>query len=402
MTRHDFIDRDHQSSNKRVLVVVFLRGGADGLTICPPYAEQPYIDKRPNIRIHAPGESGDATKDALPLQAASGGLPAFGLAPAMAPLVPAYDDDKLLIVQAVGCQDPSRSHFAQQKNNEHAVTSSTPNVDGNGWLGRYLANTSPCSGTGALRGFSFGFFKAAAFDGGNGVTPAVDPKDFAFPGDLTLQTKLQSMYTLFGDPLSTALQNDIEAVAKLAAVDWDLPSGAYPSSTLGGQFKDAAAMALQLGCELEVINIDYDNIAGQRWDAHSDQNPYTGTYYNLIDDLARSMAAFWADLEGNRRVCVLVYSEFGRTLDENSSLGTDHGRGGVALMLGDGVNGGQVFSNWPGLDDASLDPPVTGDLKAELDIRDLQAEIAVDCLKTSVSAVIPDTSYTWTDHGLIG
>jgi uncharacterized protein (DUF1501 family) len=92
------------------------------------------------------------------------------------------------------------------------------------------------------------------------------------------------------------------------------------------------------------------------------------------DDLGRSLAAFLQDMgTGMRRVTVIVMTEFGRRLQENSGLGTDHGRAGAMLLLGGGIRGGQIFGRWPGLADEQLEPP--GDVRVTTDYRDVLAEI---------------------------
>ena len=86
------------------------------------------------------------------------------------------------------------------------------------------------------------------------------------------------------------------------------------------------------------------------------------------------------------------------TFDENSSLGTDHGRGGVAIVAGDHANGGQVVTDWPGLDTPNLDG---GDLAVSIDVRDLQGEILVErLLNPDLSKVFTDTNYTYVERGI--
>jgi len=110
------------------------------------------------------------------------------------------------------------------------------------------------------------------------------------------------------------------------------------------------------------------------WDTHVAQGSASGTMANRLSELAEGLAAFYEDLQvqmGN--VTVVVMSEFGRRLQENGGLGTDHGHGNMMMVMGGGINGGQVFANWPGLNDAQLVGP--GDLAVTTDYRDVLGEI---------------------------
>ena len=387
--------------DKPVVLQIYQRGGADALTMCVPLDEPNYDLRRICTRIPKPGETGDPTKDATLIQPACSGVTAFGIPPALKALLPLYDQGRLVFVHACGSQDPTRSHFLQQSYTERGETGETPSADGNGWLGRHLATSTPL-GNGSLRALGFGSFAIESYVGGNGITPTPDPNLFEFPGDTTLEAKLQDMYDLFGEPLASSLADDLDAVAKLQGVDWDAGAGAYPNSLLGSQFKRAFQVINGVP-DIEIISIDYDNINGQRWDTHSDQGVFDGAMFNLMTDLSESLVAFLADMDTiARKVCVLVYTEFGRTLQENDGKGTDHGRGGVALVLGDGVKGKRVVTDWPGLDDEDLDPPVTGDLEASIDIRDVQGEIVLDCLGNTIENVFPDANYAYQDRDLLG
>lgn len=111
----------------------------------------------------------------------------------------------------------------------------------------------------------------------------------------------------------------------------------------------------------------------------------------LMDDLAKSLAAFARDMgaAGMKRTTVVVMTEFGRRLQENSGLDTDHGRAGAMMLLGGGIVGGKIFARWPGLEDHQLEPP--GDLRVTTDYRDVLAEIVAHRLgNTHLSSVFPN------------
>lgn len=393
----------------RVLVQLYLRGGADGFSLCVPNDEANYHLHRDKTRIYHPDDtSAPAGTNAIPLEPpildAGGNIvrTGFGLAPAFAGMKNLYLANKLCFVHACGSLDPTRSHFAQQAFTELGEITATPNKDGDGWLGRYLQNTDP-RGDGTLRALAFGTVKITSYNGGKGVTPTAEPHLFDYPAGQPLKDHLTTLYGASpGSPVQDSLEDDIGAIDKLQAVNWGTIPGGF--SVLRTQFRRAFEVIRDVP-DIEIITIDYDNIAGQRWDTHNDQGVFDGTMANLMTDLSDTIQAFVAEVGTimNRKVVVLIYTEFGRTLQENTGCGTDHGRGGVAMLVGDDVTSGQVYTHdWPTLDYAALDPPgASGDLAVTLDIRDIQAEVITKCLGGVVEDIFPDDDYEYMDHGLI-
>jgi len=250
-----------------------------------------------------------------------------------------------------------------------------------------------------LRALALSTYQIASFNGGNGVTPAYDPSHFDYPGGATLKSQLSSLYGSFPNPVAAGLSGDLGAIQKLLGVNWNgLGQGSYPASVLGGQFRQAFQVIRDV-FGVEIITIDYDNITGQRWDTHNDQGVFTGTMSHLMADLAAAVSAFLTDMATltGKTALVLVYTEFGRTLRENDGKGTDHGRGGVSFLAGNAVNGGQVFTK-PGVPwTNSVD-----DLPVQIDIRDIQAEVAVKCLGVlHAKTIFPDNGYAYHPYGLI-
>ena len=390
------------------LLSVFLRGAADGLTLVVPYDDPNYQQKRNLTRVFPPG-SGNPGKEAIHIQNAVGTTPAFGMAPAMQPLETLYTEGKVAFVHATGVSSNSRSHFDQQFNMEAGVNTNSSQQLATGWLGRHLA-TTPGTGNGLLRAVSIGGILPITLTGGPLATPTPDPENYAFPGDPATapgrRSAIEDMYTLKGEPLLSSLNNALGAIDTLAAVNWSshTPPLPYPTSPFGDAVRKAAIMAQQLP-DLEIVHTDLGG-----WDLHSDEGVFTGAMAANMGDLAGTLEAFLRDMEANGRpTVVLVVTEFGRTLDENSSSGTDHGRGGVSIVAGVNgaqggiVNGGQVITQWPGLDIPNLSPPVEGgDLAVSIDIRDIQAEVGLDFLgNPSVSNLFPDTNYTYVERGVI-
>jgi uncharacterized protein (DUF1501 family) len=164
----------------------------------------------------------------------------------------------------------------------------------------------------------------------------------------------------------------------------------YPSTQLGGRLRSVAAL-IKADIGVEVITIDHTG-----WDLHADLGPLTGTMAGLLDELARSLEAFYVDLGAMLDRFVLVcMTEFGRRLPENSSLGADHGHGSAMLVLGGGIQGGQVLADWPGLGSGALDQ---GGLAITIDYRDVLGEILERRLGTDPTAVFPQ--HTFTQHGI--
>ena len=147
------------ASDRDVLVSIFLRGGADGLTLVPPFGENAYYTLRPTIAIPRP-DSGSPTP-AINLDGF------FGLPTAMSALMPAYQSGQLLIVHATGSTDPSRSHFDAQFYMEIGKPGDKNVVTG--WLGRHLATKPPARPDAALRAIGNATSKNVA----NGVRPRV-------------------------------------------------------------------------------------------------------------------------------------------------------------------------------------------------------------------------------------
>jgi uncharacterized protein (DUF1501 family) len=152
----------------------------------------------------------------------------------------------------------------------------------------------------------------------------------------------------------------------------------YPPGSLGRHLKEIAQL-IRADVGLEIAATDCGG-----WDTHAGQGTGKGPLANRLAELGGALSAFAIDL-GDRLadVCVVTMTEFGRTVRENGTRGTDHGHGSAMLVLGGGVRGGRVFARWGGLDDANLhegrDLPVTTDhrevlgevLTSHLGIRDL-------------------------------
>lgn len=335
------------------LVVVFLRGGMDGLSAVAPVADATYHSLRPTIGI--------PEASALELDTT------FGLHPALAPLKTLYDAGRLAFVHAVGNPAASRSHFDAQSFWEAGMAGPAP--DGRGWLGRYLATTTGVDGA-VARGAALNVTLTPSLRGGEAiVVPGVD--SYGLVGLAAIgRTALTRLYV---DPASTIQKRGKEALASIDSIS-SLTSTPVPGGSGGdaSAFGDVVAL-LGAGLGLEVVTVD---VGG--WDTHNAMGTVdSGDMRNLLAGLAANLAGFQSALDatGQSDVTTVVMSEFGRRAQQNGSGGTDHGYGSVMTVMGAGVAGGQVVADWPGL--VALNQ---GDLDVTTDYRSVLWELTRDRL----------------------
>jgi uncharacterized protein (DUF1501 family) len=406
-----FAKRGGEDSTRDVIVQIYLRGGADGLTIIPPYGDPAYYQVRPTLGIVAP----DITNPSAAVALSNSTF--FGLAPGLQPLSTPYEDGRLAIVHATGwnINNPSRSHFDAQRWME--LGQFAPQALFTGWLGRHLAQTGAVVPTDPIR--------AIGVANGLETTLAGSPKSIPVPGFAASNspnfgltgpsgtrasrlTRIVNMYDSVPDPLKAnadITQQTINLLAQIGFSTYQPTPGSwpYPTSSFGYSMKSTAAIIKHgLGQGVEAIAIDKSG-----WDTHSAQGPTSpGGMGGTMADLANGLRAFYDDVIASnaRSVVVVVISEFGRRVAQNASLGTDHGFGNVMLVLGSRINGRQVLSlgtnglpGWPGLGPGQLFQNL--DLKVTLDFRDILAEICQNLLNdTNLGAVFP--GYTPTFRGI--
>ncbi len=356
------------------LVFVFLRGGTDMLSAVVPYGDGALYTARPTLAVPAAQVT---DLDGF-----------FGLAPSLAPLHRAYVDQKLAFVHAAGSTDPTRSHFDAMARIETA-SPNTPQLAFDGWLARHLANIGAL-GSGELRGVALGDLLPRMLAGAPASLPVPDPLTFGFPGDpataAARRVVLEGMYSRTAPPVGPAAGSAFATMDLLQGVDfasYQPANGAtYPGSSLGTALASTAAM-LKGGLELEAVTYDYGG-----WDHHANMGPLNGQLAGMLNDLALGLDSFELDMRASgARWTLIVQSEFGRRVAENGSAGTDHGHGSCLFVLGDGVAGGQVISQWPGLAPGQLDQ---GDLAVTRDYRDVLAEVLVNRLGApNLGAIFP-------------
>jgi uncharacterized protein (DUF1501 family) len=370
------------AERKKTLICIFQRGAVDGLNMVVPFGEKAYYARRRSIAVPAPGRAGGA----LDLDGF------FGMHPSLAALHGLYARKELAIVHAVGSPHPTRSHFDAQDFMETA----TPGVKGtrDGWLNRVLGETScaECEGrtladgkaheadhragqigmatewSPALRGIAMGSSMPRALRGAQPALAIEDLDRFGVAGglDSALEDTFARVYgTDAGDLVSGAAADAFDAMAILKRADLaryrPAANVAYPAGAFGRSLRQVAQL-IKANVGVEVAFADLDG-----WDTHQAQGGAEG-------QLARGIRALYDDL-GDRvdDVVLVTMSEFGRTVAENGSGGTDHGHANCMMVMGGPVAGGRILGDWPGLEREQL---YEGrDLALTTDFRDVFAEV---------------------------
>ena len=361
----------------RILVIVQLGGGNDGLNTVIPFGSPDYYKLRPSLGIAAPGRNADA---AMQLSQGNG----IGLHPAMTGLKSLMDDGVASIVQGVGYPNPNRSHFSSM---DIWHTASPEGRRGTGWVGRYFDNA--CAGSPNPEiGIAVGREAPLAMQGDTVLPVSFESADlYRWMGE-DLDGELAKPYDGIAgrdssqdsvDQLSflkrTTMDAQVssvkvrEAVAKQSLVS-------FPGGNLSNQLKMISAM---IRSEMPT-RVYYATLGG--FDTHANQ---AGQHTRLLRQVGDSLKAFYDDIkaQGNSgRVMTMVFSEFGRRVGQNASGGTDHGTAAPMYFIGDMVNPG-LHGTHPSL--TNLD---NGDLKFTLDFRSVYAGVLDGWMAADSSQVL--------------
>ncbi|MES3033954.1 MAG: DUF1501 domain-containing protein [Gemmatimonadota bacterium] len=381
------------AASRDIIVSIFLRGGADGLSMVYPFTDTNYYAGRPTIAIPRPDSTNANRGVALNGQ--------FAMSRAMSALVPAYEAGHLLVVHGAGLVNNTRSHFDAQRFIE-VGKAADPNLV-TGWLGRHLATSTPMRSNAPLRALGLSQGLARTLVGAPRTIPVPNPASYGLGGSATTRADrtawLREDYTEVDTSIGAPALDALNTVSLLNAINFNgyVPAGGavYPNTGFGRGMRSAAAL-IKADIGIEAIQLD---VGG--WDTHSGQAPTTGSMMRSMQDLAGSLAAFHADaLTGGvtYNVTVVVVSEFGRNVRENGSQGTDHGRGTCMLVMGPGIAGGRVLTNnWVPLARENLE--AQQDLRVTIDHRDVLAEIVSRRLgNTNLGVIFP--SYVPTVRGV--
>jgi uncharacterized protein (DUF1501 family) len=359
---------NNNRSGNKILVAIFMRGAVDGLNVVIPYAEGEYYDKRPTIAIPRPNkENGAIDLDGY-----------FGLHPSLKFLEKLWKNKQLAIIHSVGSPDNTRSHFDAQDYMESA----TPGIKStrDGWLNRIL-QVNEKKNSSLFRGVSMTSQVPRSMMGVAPVVAIRSLSDFAIrAGDYTpsVQKGFEELYQQIGqnDVLAETGKETFEAInflKKINPAQFKPENGAvYPANYLGRSLQQIAQL-IKADVGLEIA---FTDTPGMNWDTHANQGGSRGQLANSLRIFASALSAFVTDLEKRiEDVVILTMSEFGRTVSQNGSGGTDHGHGNVMFVIGgNSVKGGKVYADWKGLKPSEL---FEGrDLAVTTDFRDVFAEIA--------------------------
>ncbi|TIC84406.1 DUF1501 domain-containing protein [Nocardioides sp. GY 10127] len=347
------------------VVVLSLRGAADGLSLVVPHGDPVYAAARPRIAV--------PTSSLL----ASDGF--FGLHPELEPLLPYWQAGSFAAVHATGLPAPNRSHFSAMEEVEDANPGSTERI---GWLNRLLGDLP---GSGTLQGVAVGdettqIFGPEAHLSFSSLDDAVIAGDDEWdPTDDRLRS-LRRMWGRSKHPLASSVRHAMGAVANLQAAK-DVPAGtAYPDTDLARALS-TVARTIKGDVGARVFTVDQGD-----WDMHTDLGTLSwGGMRTNARRLSAALAAFMDDLgDAASRTTVVVLSEFGRRVKENANYGLDHGWGNVMLLLGAGVRGGSYYGTWPGLANTT-----DADLTVTTDYRSVLAEVVTTRTSASAATVFP-------------
>lgn len=367
---------------KRVLVCLFQRGAADGLSMVVPYGDKDYYALRSDIALAGPSQKAGAA-GVLDLDGR------FGLHPALKPLHALYGAGELAVLHACGNPQATRSHFEAQDLMESGA-GSDKNL-ATGWLNRLIGCCpEDAEHHSALRAVAMAGQMPRALQGREEALAIADLERFGVKGGAAASSMpsmgggmsgggaakgFEDIYeSAVGDALHGAGREGFAAMDLLKKVDpkryTPANGAAYPNGNFGKSLRQVAQLIkAEVGLEIAFVEIG-------GWDTHANQGAASGALANRLTELANGLGALHKDL-GSRMsdVLVLTMSEFGRTARQNGNRGTDHGHGTAFFALGGGVRGGRVLGDWPGL---STDKLFEGrDLAITTDYRDFFAEACV-------------------------
>ncbi|MFN2455932.1 MAG: DUF1501 domain-containing protein [Pyrinomonadaceae bacterium] len=352
-------------SRRKTLIAIFQRGAMDGLNVVVPHGERNYYGSRPTIAIAKPQAGNEEA--AIDLDGF------FGLHPALAGFKPLWDAKRLAIVHAAGSPDTTRSHFDAQDYMESATPGLKATEDG--WLNRYL-QTKIDPHASPFRAIALAQNLPRSLQGKASALAVSDLADFtirAGASSAIVQGGFESMYDQsVKDVLQGTGHETFEAVNYLKRVNpsqYRPERGAqYPRGRFGESLLQIAQL-IKAGVGLEVAFTDTGG-----WDTHLNQGGARGSLANRLQELSAGITALVTDL-GERMddVLILTMSEFGRTVKENGTRGTDHGHANAMFVIGNHVRGGKVHGQWPGLKNDQL---YEGrDLALTTDFRDVFSEV---------------------------
>lgn len=360
-----------------VLLVLSLRGGADGLSMAVPHADAHYYEARPRTGIPA---ARLLARDST-----------FGLHPALAPVLPLWNTGRFGVVHAVGLPSPNRSHFAAMAEVEDAAPGS---AERRGWINRMVGLVGGADPVQAV-GLGVGSVAGSLF----GTTPTMSLatlRDLRLASDgapIAQQTRasLEKAWAHSTSPMGVGARAALSVSSRLSSLSAPTApeNGAtYPPGSLAASMAEAARL-IRANVGARVVTVDAGN-----WDMHNNIGTADqGDMFTRLNELARVISAFFTDLgSSSSRVTLVTISEFGRRATENGNNGLDHGYGSCMMLFGAGIQGGRYIAKWPGLGQGNL---VDGDLQVTTDYRDVLAEVVASRFpEVSIAELFPGFHHT--------
>lgn len=375
---------------KKILVCIFQRGAMDGLMAVSPFTDQYLRTARPGLFMSA--AKGGNKKPLIDLDGR------FGLHPSMSAFEPVFRDKRMAIVHGIGSPNTTRSHFDAQDYME----SGTPFKKGtaSGWLNRAVGLLGHEAAT-PFQAVSLTSSLPRALYGDNPAVAISNLRDFniglrgARGGSANVAKSFEDLYDqTSSELLKETGKESFEAIKMLQKTDtknYKPANGAlYPPTALGNSLKQIAQL-IKMDVGLEVAFAESGG-----WDTHFNQGTDTGIFSRNVNDLSNSMMAFWTDMGTLQDdVTVMTMTEFGRTVKQNGTGGTDHGRASCNFILGNDVQGGLVHGEVAELAVENLEDG--RDLAVTTDFRSVFSEVADKHLRINNDKILfPD----WTGSGI--
>jgi uncharacterized protein (DUF1501 family) len=376
-----------QGAAGRNLVVIYLAGGNDSLSMLVPYTDPNYLSRRPTLAVPA--------GQVLQIGSDSAGSP-LGLHPRLTGLRTIFNQGRLALIQRTGYENSSRSHFT---GTDIWSTANPSNAQGPGWLGKYLdtipAPVDPLAAWNTIgqtphalqaRLVSVPAIPNAAnyaFSSPNVGTNAIDERTFATR--ISSHVPVDRPHLAFVNATAQAAFATLDRVASVATY---VPRVPYPNNGFG-QALAAVAGVLSRGIGTRVFWVQTGG-----YDTHAGQNTLNGTYATLMATLNDGLIAFYNDLSTQGllgQTLVLQFSEFGRRIQENGSQGTDHGAASVMMAIGGQVRGG-IYGTAANLNAADASNPTLenggNDIRYETDFRSVYSRVIDNWLDADSNAIL--------------
>jgi len=363
-----------QGASVRNLIVLYLSGGNDALSMLVPYNDAFYYSRRGSIAVPA--------GSVLQIGTDSSGV-ALGLHPRLTGLRQIFNQGGLALIQRTGYDNQSRSHF---QGTDIWSTANPANSTGLGWIGRYLDSLpSPVD---PLVGWNTTRDLPRVLQANKVAVPAIpNPAQYSFNSPnagveaqveraaairINSHVPVDRPEVAFVYGSAQAAMATLDRVAQVATYT----PGGYPNTPFG-QAMRAVAGAMVRGIGTKVF---YVTTGG--FDTHSGQgvNQVNGSYYGLMGILNDGLIAFYNDIRNQGLLgdtLLLTFSEFGRRINENGSAGTDHGAGSLMMAMGGRVNGG-FYGTAPRLTPDPQNPTLENngnDVHYAIDFRSVYAQV---------------------------